>query len=449
MNNNRLPQPTRAATPATVLGLLTSLCATLLLLVAITPTAAFEPDPSPLIVGGEEAVPGDWPFQVALIRNGGDPFADQYCGGSLVAPEWVLTAAHCVNGRSPEMIDVGAGLHNLAVPDPNWQRRDVAEIRMHPAYNPSTDDSDIALLKLTVPVTFRAGQGAILPIGAVAPVASSAGDLVGVMSTVIGWGDTLVQPAPGGGHLFPDTLRQVDVPIIANSTCNAAYSNEITPNMLCAGYVSGGKDSCQGDSGGPLLAKDPATQIWRQVGVVSWGSGCALAAFPGVYTRVSEFTDWITAETGTTQEPCSSGSAAQNAECTALSAFYQATGGAGWLNQTGWLSESSACDWFGVTCDAGRVVGLSLPGNGLDGRLNDALADLTMLHHLVFTDNDALVGPLPEALTTLNLTVLKLDGTHVCVPTDETMQAWLATIPDWTDSGYVCSATYLPATLGQ
>jgi hypothetical protein len=116
-----------------------------------------------------------------------------------------------------------------------------------------------------------------------------------VSSLVSGWGAT----AEGGSSAA--ILQKVRVPIVSNTTCNAAYGGGITANMLCAGLVEGGKDSCQGDSGGPLVVPDGSG--WRLAGVVSFGNGCARPNFYGVYTRISSFTTWITSQVGAPPTP--------------------------------------------------------------------------------------------------------------------------------------------------
>lgn len=254
---------------------------------------------SPTIVGGEEAEPGAWPWQVALISTGSDPYLGQFCGGTLIDKEWVLTAAHCAELFTAAQIEVAAGVHNLADPEPGFQRLGVQRIIMHPNYNAATYNFDIALLQLDPPAVLGQPAGG-LPVATIAPVAADIGTLAGIMSTVTGWGNRAGQPDPGGTD-FPETLHQVDLPIISDSHCRLTYGTNLTDNMLCAGYDEGGKDSCQGDSGGPLMIFDETNQRWLQAGVVSWGFGCAAPGNPGVYTRVSRFSDWIYDSSGITR----------------------------------------------------------------------------------------------------------------------------------------------------
>ena len=249
---------------------------------------------APTIVGGREAEPGEWPWQIALIHAGGDPYDDQFCGGTLISPLWVVTAAHCAEGEQPDDLQVLAGIHNLVETDPGYARLDVARVIIHPDYGVLNQyDSDIALLELATPAPFRLPSAAALPVAGVALVPESVGALVGVESTVTGWGNR----QPGSGD-FPAALHEVEVPIVSNAECTTAYGGAITNAMLCAGLPEGGKDSCQGDSGGPLVVFSDARSRWELAGIVSWGNGCALPGVPGVYTRVSTFAHWVTEATG-------------------------------------------------------------------------------------------------------------------------------------------------------
>ncbi len=254
---------------------------------------------APLIVGGTEAIPGAWPWQVALVEGGATDFYPdvQFCSGSLIDEEWVLTAAHCATTEygdplSPSEVDVIAGIHNLNTPEQGYQQLAVAEVIVHENYDDWTVDNDIALLRLASPATLEVTQG--LTVGLISLVGDDVGSLAGITATVTGWG-TRSEPSLD----YPETLHQVQVPIITNSQCESWYDGWVTANMLCAGFAEGGKDACYGDSGGPLMVPDdPDYQGWKLAGIVSWGIGCAKPEQPGVYTRVSQYIDWIKTKSG-------------------------------------------------------------------------------------------------------------------------------------------------------
>uniref|UniRef100_A0A3Q1K579 Peptidase S1 domain-containing protein n=1 Tax=Anabas testudineus TaxID=64144 RepID=A0A3Q1K579_ANATE len=223
------------------------------------------------IVGGEDAPPGHWPWQVSLQIAGG-----HFCGGSLISKQWVMSAAHCVSGTNPEGWTVVLGRQNQQDSSPNEVSTSVAEIVLHPNYDSSINDNDIALLRLATPVQFT---------DHIRPVCLAASGSVfnnGTVSWVTGW---VSLP-------FPQALQEVEVPVVGNRQCNCLYGVfTVTDNMICAGVLAGGKGSCQGDSGGPMVSKQGS--VWIQSGIVSFGLGCARPNLPGVYTRVSHYQSWI------------------------------------------------------------------------------------------------------------------------------------------------------------
>lgn len=231
------------------------------------------------IVNGVPADEDDFPWaaSIAFRTTGGSFFS--FCGGSLIAPEWVVTAAHCKVEKSDKVI-----LGRLDLRTSAGKVHNIAESITHPDYDPSTNNNDIALVRLTQ-ASDHDPIPLIGPTGAAAPPEAD--------FTVAGWG--LLEE---GGEASP-VLMKVTVPILTNPACAADYANAgvgISLNMLCAGQD--GKDSCQGDSGGPGMVDDPTLGDFRLAGVVSFGIGCAREGFPGVYTRVSRYLTWIKDNTG-------------------------------------------------------------------------------------------------------------------------------------------------------
>lgn len=248
-----------------------------LLAAAIFPaTAAAPATGSPHIIGGAPAVPGEYPFMVSLqgLALGDSDFDRHVCGGTVISPSWILTAAHCVQGNSPARLAVLAGSTTLATA-PSPRASNIRAIHVHPAFNSgNTLEHDLALIHLSAPLADV--QPVALRLRPDASYLKPGRDF-----TVIGWGDTGIDD----DVIYPTELQAVRTPFVPFTQCQQAYAGELARGkVICAGRE--GIDSCQGDSGGPLLLR--LREGWTQFGIVSWGEGCALAGYPGVYARIAE-----------------------------------------------------------------------------------------------------------------------------------------------------------------
>ena len=243
------------------------------------------PKPSFFIVGGKESVPMSWPWAVQIqFKSPRTGNFTHICGGTIINEWYVLTAAHCCLSLNPRDFKLKVGAYRLK---DKGDIKDVDKITVHEGYSTSRHQNDIALFKLKSKISWRPGVSPVcLP-----SLDMQRLDLTGRKSMLIGWGTTSF------GGKVSNELREVDVPIVTNSKCSEANdhifsgSDRISEKQICAGYDEGGKDTCQGDSGGPLLV--PFNDRWVQMGIVSYGNGCAKPRFPGVYTRVSYFIPWI------------------------------------------------------------------------------------------------------------------------------------------------------------
>jgi len=225
------------------------------------------------IVGGTDASPGEFPHQIVMLRGGVG--GSLMCGGSLVAHNKVVTAAHCCDGQSASRIGVRVGNHHLYETDPDQKDFAVTSIKMHENYDDWTTSNDICILDMAGSADLSSPN-----IGTISLPYSGEEYSDGTMCTVTGWGTT-----SQGGSLGR-ILQKVSVPVVSDAKCRNAYGQEdILDSMICAGVA--GKDSCQGDSGGPMMCGSELS------GIVSWGYGCAQAGYPGVYTQTSYFIDWI------------------------------------------------------------------------------------------------------------------------------------------------------------
>lgn len=232
---------------------------------------------TPKIVGGQNAVQGEFPFIVSLRSAS----YGHFCGGSLVAPNWVLTAAHCVKGGSVDEVWIGLLNQNDQA---GVEKMKAIKIVAHQGYDSSSMENDFALIQLDKNSSYK-------------PISLNEKELLvmnansQIMVTTAGWG-----ALREGSYGLPSALQKVDIPLVSQADCNdkTAYNGDIKDTMLCAGYKQGGKDSCQGDSGGPLVMRDTTGENIL-VGVVSWGEGCARANKYGVYAKVSSAISWVKA----------------------------------------------------------------------------------------------------------------------------------------------------------
>ena len=233
------------------------------------------------ILGGVQAAPGAWPWIAALLyANDSNVYSAQFCSGVLIDKSWVLTAAHCVQGMSAQGIQVAVGAWDLTAF--TGSRTPVRSIRIHPQFSSTSLYNDIALVELSVPssiqpITLFSGES----------VDNTPPSLLGKLVTVLGWG---VADSTTSWY-YPEILRQVSLPVVADSSCNDIYINPVLPSQFCAGYWEG-KDACEGDSGGPAVVQ--VDGHWVHAGIVSAGVSCQeYFGWYGKYTRTSAYLSFI------------------------------------------------------------------------------------------------------------------------------------------------------------
>jgi secreted trypsin-like serine protease len=230
-------------------------------------------DAVPGVVGGTRAAQGEFPWMVRLSLG---------CGGSLITNQIVLTAAHCITGGTGEISSITATTGVVDLADVAATKVRSSFVYKSPDYVNYDKGEDWALIKLAQPVPLPERPTLGLP--------TSKEQDKGPF-TIMGWG------ADREGGYQQRWLLKAAVPAVDDQTCGPAYrdsgANFVDDAMLCAGlFGTGGVDTCQGDSGGPMVAQ-AAPDAFVQVGIVSWGHGCAQAQYPGVYTEVSTYADKI------------------------------------------------------------------------------------------------------------------------------------------------------------
>ncbi|MFG3658528.1 S1 family peptidase [Streptomyces sp. NPDC047706] len=256
---------TRARRAAALVAAVAAAAATALV---ASPAAVAAPQP---IVGGTTTTTTAYPFMMQIT----DASQDQFCGGTLVSPTKVVTAAHCVVGESTGSVRVVGGRTYLDGTNGTVSR--VSKIWIHPSYSDVTNGDDVAVLTLSTSMPYTAAKY----------VSSSQTSVyaAGTTARVLGWGTTSQSGSSS------DQLRTATVPTVSDSRCRGSYGSDfVAGDMVCAGYTSGGMDTCQGDSGGPLLIGGVLA------GITSWGEGCAQAGYPGVYTRLTTFSSLVSAQ---------------------------------------------------------------------------------------------------------------------------------------------------------
>lgn len=245
-------------------------------------TAQAEENPEPTVegevVGGNAVANGEYPFVVAILdrRVRGSAYHKQFCGGTLIDRNSVLTAAHCVRGVRPNRLNVTVG--RTVLDSKQGTTRRVVRIFIHPKYDARSLRHDAAVLKLKTPV--RKIRPARIPT-----VRQNYLERKGSWATVAGWGNTIAQPIGGSSRINrPNRMRKAQVPIRTDRYARSVYKPSYVPRLMIAAG-SKGRDTCQGDSGGPMFKK--AHGRYYQIGITSFGAGCGAPGYPGVYTETN------------------------------------------------------------------------------------------------------------------------------------------------------------------
>ncbi|WP_428355696.1 S1 family peptidase [Methyloprofundus sp.] len=257
----------------------------ILTLLLLSTNSSFATERLARIIGGKPVNSEAWPWMAGLVYKNTEITNEVFCGATLIAPDWVLTAAHCVIGVG--ISDFEIIINQAQLDSDSGERLSASAILFHPLYNDFLLENDLALIKLATPSNIK-------PINVLAPFSTQ--DSAGKPAFALGWGSI-----SSSSLQYPSTLQQVELPIIDNPRCDIAMG-DITEDMLCAGDGLGERDTCFGDSGGPLVVFDTESGTWRQAGITSWGFDCAATGFYGVYTRLKNYAQFISEHICSTQE---------------------------------------------------------------------------------------------------------------------------------------------------
>ncbi len=352
-NHTDIPTPRQTRTASRPLRRAGRVASVALVVAAFVASTLVLATPSGAIVNGGNADAGEYPWMVALRDGQG-----HFCGGSIISPTTVVTAAHCLEGVRARDMHVQVGVLGV---DDRGQRLDVDRIMRHPSYD-GTVENDIALLRTDGSFRFSSEVAPIAVRGA--GFASAA--RVGNDAWATGWG-ALDEQESG----YPDRLREVRLPVLSDSVCNRLLASEgdriTNSTMLCAGGE--GPSACYGDSGGPLMARGNDGVAYL-IGLTSWGVLCGEPGLPGVYSEVGTFASWIAANT-----PDLGGSAVPQPD--------PGPGGQGATTKT--VAQNRARARLPEFGSRGRTD-IEIPVSGADGSITDLNVRLFGLRHSFVSD---------------------------------------------------------------
>jgi secreted trypsin-like serine protease len=375
-----LPHPAIRAKRKRFSWLSLGLCASLVLLAPLTSVTSYAQEldgktpesqideqlqiVSPRIVGGNQVSISTAPWQVALIfTQAPSNYMGLFCGGSLISDVWIVTAAHCVvfeSGRlAPSSVGIQTG--NATLSKSALSFRTVSEIIVHPEYRVSSKNHDIALIRLSTPVTLGGNTQAISIFRS--EVANN------TLGYATGWGETTVTTSWGdywgGVSNFPTTLHGTNLWVADNNCWGESPGSYRSDLMICAGTFQWRNDTCQGDSGGPLAIR--VSRTYMLAGITSFGAGCAWLS-PGIYTKVSRYASWIDDKTALkfSTIPTISGFAAVGQTLTATAGSWDPspdTTSFQWLANNSPISRATGSTYVVRQADLTRTISVRVTGN--------------------------------------------------------------------------------------